>query len=738
LINVPQNLRSALHVGNDTTNVYDADAAQWYGESSGYYSRCGSFSYNLNIEKDNLIEMASLRFVYTDLYGLVENSYIDLTIRAVLEKNPTDTSSYLDLINRDTTVNFAKLTVDKSDFEGITSEVIDVTSIINELISQDFWEYGDKIIFTLYDEDGLTNDFIAIYQGLGVIQPSLVYFNFKEVNTEYLKPMFEKRHDFPQFDTAFYEEVKQNTRTIASNMMSPLQVHVFTFEQSEIRRRKQIISSIYTMHVRQIVEDRTVKFNLYAVKDFNIDVRSLDYNDVLNLELFDNYMNYEINTNDLTVYEYIYFDLTEMIQDIVNDSNWRTDRKITFILMPVTGTQNGFSRATAVNGNSTSHLITTFGARILNEYTSQKKQLPENIHFYKDRKETFYYELLKYDEEIEDYKVVDLLKNVSYASINHDFDRNVIGQLDLQITSQDMIDFEYLKDMIRPWIIINDEYYYCLGTYYLNSNNNSFGDGFINKNITCFDRLITLNDDKLEFSYVAEKDDNIIDLVKNLIETMGNGFNYNIPNSDANLTENLNYEIGRSKLFIINSLLNMANYKQLYCNAFGVFCSEEWNIDYNILFNFKNDFLGLYLPEFNYNINFSDIYNKVVININTALEGEENLISILTMEDLEMENHPFSYTNIGRYITKYIESEAVTQEYIDLRAKREMYKMLEIENSINFKHPFVGLPIYGDGFIFENDKIENIDNRCLINNFTYNLKAGSMYNTYMKGLIKHV
>lgn len=131
------------------------------------------------------------------------------------------------------------------------------------------------------------------------------------------------------------------------------------------------------------------------------------------------------------------------------------------------------------------------------------------------------------------------------------------------------------------------------------------------------------------------------------------------------------------------------------------------------------------------------MYNRVIIIAQQLTPDTEPFYKVWTMEDENMSSNPISYTNIGRYITKRFYSEATSQSYVDLRARREIRKMLEIEEAVNYNHAFItnrlmdGLPHNGDAYRFKNTLL-NIDETYKIDGFTWNLRTGSLVNSKIR------
>lgn len=355
--------------------------------------------------------------------------------------------------------------------------------------------------------------------------------------------------------------------------------------------------------------------------------------------------------------------------------------------------------------------------------------------FLGSRIEKFEYELLTFADN--KYSTTDKLTTVKNGSINIDFSRPVIGTANVTMQKNNNINFH--TDLLRIYYYLNNEYRYPVGTYFLTiPENKNSKTSYIENSIDCFDILLALEQDKLDESYVAEAGENIIELVEELITRTATWIAYDLVSCDEEIAENLCYEIGKSKLDVINSLLAMIGYYPLFANGYGKLIAKPWTSSYNIAWEFLDDENGLYLPDFNHLQDFSSIYNKAVVVTNSTTEDTEPLISSKTLEDINLDL-PFSYSNINRYITRIFDSEAVSQTYVDLRAERELRKMAEVQETINYKHAFVskrddGFIQPGDCYKFRNTQ-NNINATYRIDKMNWNLQAGSLINTMLRGVI---
>lgn len=349
--------------------------------------------------------------------------------------------------------------------------------------------------------------------------------------------------------------------------------------------------------------------------------------------------------------------------------------------------------------------------------------------------EYFTYELLTLQSGV--YKrsqwISDYIEN---ASIDLDFDRSIISGAKFQLKDLANIsglnDINYLSDLIKPWynfIVNGTTYEIPLGVYMLLSPQKKSNGNLISRNIDGYDLLKALDQDKTIVSKSFTSGTNVITAIEGLLDDIGTWVNYQLEPSTETLSEAVSYELGKSTLFIINSLLNMINYYPLWVNGNGVYRGVPWSATPNISHEFLDNELSLYEENVELDVDYSGIYNRVVIINNQLSQDTAPLYKVWTMEDEGLQNHAFSYTNIGRYVTKIFQSEATSQSYVDLRARRELRKMLEIEEAINYKHAFItsrlddGIPWQNDAYRFKNTNLD-IDYTYKIINQSYTLQPG--------------
>lgn len=297
---------------------------------------------------------------------------------------------------------------------------------------------------------------------------------------------------------------------------------------------------------------------------------------------------------------------------------------------------------------------------------------------------------------------------VEDASISIDFTRNIIGTAKFKI--DDSVDLDYLSDRIKVYYVLSG-YEIPLGVYMLLSPAQHFKICYVDRDVQGFDQLKALDDDILETSLTYDSGEVIVDKIKTVLESVGSWVKYNIEPSSETLQMPISFPMDKSKLFIINSLLSMINYYPLWVSGNGIFRAMRWSDAQNVTWEFKEDNVNLYEPDVLRNVEYSGGYNKVIVIANQFVAGTEPLYKEWTMEDEGIESHPFSHTNTGRYVPKIFELEAASQDIVDLMARREIRKMLEKSETLDYPHAFItsrendGLPYQGDHYLFKNTEL---------------------------------
>lgn len=184
----------------------------------------------------------------------------------------------------------------------------------------------------------------------------------------------------------------------------------------------------------------------------------------------------------------------------------------------------------------------------------------------------FEYDLLNKDE-----KKIGSLSNVE-CSISFDADGEVKKTANISLNEKDFKEIDFISERIRPvfclkikdnWIKWNQ------GIFLLSAPGRVERDGGIYRDIEAYDGLLILKEDKIDNRYLIRSGTNYTNEIRQLIISSGIT-KISIQESDLTLSIDKEYEIGTSKLEIINDLLLSINYYSLYVDNNGFFVAKKY------------------------------------------------------------------------------------------------------------------------------------------------------------------
>jgi hypothetical protein len=499
------------------------------------------------------------------------------------------------------------------------------------------------------------------------------------------------------------------------------------FDNINIPQGSNIISATLSFFWTRI-DNGYVETELHGNIDYNIPTDYSEFNAMTPTENF-----ISLHQDDYADWQNAEYEVTNIVQELINRGDWQALNNIVFFSTN-TQKETSDSGADIDSFESASYQKLTIKYEPPVEYTLEQILQDNRLEYYE-------YEKLSLSDG--EYNHAGYLENNVRpgGDISINFDREIIGTCNL--TVNDNADLNYLSDLIRVWYctIYNEiTYKFPLGTYMLLSPTRSSDGKVIERPIYGYDLTYALQQDKITTSVTYSAGTNVVTTIESILDSVGSWVIYNIPASSETLAEDASYELGKSKLFIVNSLLNKINYYPIWASGKGIFRSMPWSEIPNIIWNFNDDSKSLYASGILQRKDYADIYNKVVIIARQLTQDTEPLYKELTFEDIDLEDIDFSYTNISRYITKVFNSEATSQSYVDSRAERELRKMTEIEESINYKHALIfgrfndGLPFNGDCFKFKNALLD-LDYTYKIESMRITLSTGKLVNSMIRRVV---
>ncbi len=296
--------------------------------------------------------------------------------------------------------------------------------------------------------------------------------------------------------------------------------------------------------------------------------------------------------------------------------------------------------------------------------------------------------------------------NELYCVVNGDISYSSLGRLknslELEIVLDDRLTIDYLNDRIKVVCEI-DNVAHNLGVFLISTTEKKTSGNIKTRTLTCYSKLKILDNDKTDNSYYVAKNTNVVDKVLNLL---GDNTS-NITDSDSTTSTDRTWDIGTSKLDIINDLLDTINYTTLTVDNEGVFTSKKYiepsEREANIIYA-DNEILEDYTEEL-------DVYNVPNVFVKYTSTEEETIIA----------RYPTEGTTDGRAanVDVQIIDDIADQQTLYSKCKRAAIDSRSIYEHFTFKTPINPLHGYMDCiYIHGSNYIET--------GWSFNLKVGGV------------
>lgn len=184
----------------------------------------------------------------------------------------------------------------------------------------------------------------------------------------------------------------------------------------------------------------------------------------------------------------------------------------------------------------------------------------------------FEYELLSTDE-----KVITTLEDAD-CTVTFNSEAEIMGTVNITFLEQEKR-YYYTDLRVRPWFKIKapDDTWirHPLGIYIITTPVRKHNGGNIYIEADCYDKSIILKEDKVTDRFFIKSGSFYVNEVRNVL--MSAGINKTIiESSDFKTTTDLEFEIGTSKLDIINALLMAINYTPIHFDRMGNAVSNRY------------------------------------------------------------------------------------------------------------------------------------------------------------------
>lgn len=272
---------------------------------------------------------------------------------------------------------------------------------------------------------------------------------------------------------------------------------------------------------------------------------------------------------------------------------------------------------------------------------------------------------------------------------------NSLSQLKVkaEISMKEDKNVNYQTDRIRPICIISkndDTREFPLGIFLISSPNRDIKNTLITRDMQLYSKLYLYSEDRVDTRHYVIKGTNVIAEIKRLLSTP----KITIPDNSYVTSTNREWEIGTSKLEIINDLLDSANYTSLRVGTNGYFVAEPYVLpsDREVDIEYVDDIKSVLSPNMTERLDLFNVPNKFI--------GYLNNPDAPTLRSVYTNANPESVTSTvytGRVKASLIEVlDVVNQSVLDEMVLRGAYNASQVYSHIDYETAIMPIHDYMD------------------------------------------
>jgi len=190
-------------------------------------------------------------------------------------------------------------------------------------------------------------------------------------------------------------------------------------------------------------------------------------------------------------------------------------------------------------------------------------------------------------------------------------------------------------------------------------------------------------------TYVAAVGDEVLELIRLLIEDTGETADTIEPDPALLVTSALTWDVGTTRLRIINDLLDAAGYFSLWVDGWGHFRATPYTEPssraprFSLMAPFEVGANSLWLPDWTRDRDIYAVPNRVV----AISQGDGETAALTSTATNEDPDSPYSEPSRGRWITT-VETgvEALDQAALDTYAARRLSQLTSVTTTLEVKH----------------------------------------------------
>lgn len=292
----------------------------------------------------------------------------------------------------------------------------------------------------------------------------------------------------------------------------------------------------------------------------------------------------------------------------------------------------------------------------------------------------------------------------------------------------------WLDVRIRPRAIVNDDEW-SLGVYLPDVPERAYSDRSREMEVSLLDKTTILDGDSFGRTYGVQSGANLLNAVKQVIESTGEP-PIGVDSGTDTLRTSLEWEPADSKLQVVNDLLDAGNYFSLYTSGNGRFRADPYvrPADRPVAAEFIDgesaDLVSAYLPEFSRVHDIGHIPNRV--RCVSQADGEEEALVAEAVNDNP--DDPFSFTRRGFWITA-VETDVATsgQATLQAYAERRLIELSSPQETVVIQHPPNRVTI-NDAVMFSS-RLHEIDGLWTVQRQEWTLSYDGMVSSTLRRVI---
>lgn len=291
-------------------------------------------------------------------------------------------------------------------------------------------------------------------------------------------------------------------------------------------------------------------------------------------------------------------------------------------------------------------------------------------------------------------------------------------------------ELDWSQYRVQPWYSVtaaSGVIEWPLGVFIPASPTTQYGATGRTGSIELYDKTHLLDRDRVDTTFVANTGAVVTSLIRSIIIGAG-GVKVALTDSPAVLRKAMAWEVGTSKLQIVNDLLESINYFSVWVDGYGTFRADPYTDPAARLsqYSFFDDAKGIYLPDFSRDFDTFNVPNKVIC----IAQGDGETTALKSVATDTDPNSRFSYGRLGNsWITRFEESvEASDQATLDALCKRYLREGQQVGSTYEIEHAPLDLKP-NDAVLFRRDS-EGIDIKATVESIEYGM--GSLCRTTLR------